>query len=122
MNPSPTPSSDLLKSVTAKVAKVIPDLGIHNFSESFGMYQICTNCRVKMTDHSKRTQCGLPRPITLEDVLRASYDKNRPDVVLNLSDGTLWIDEEVPWILGSPLSSQSEDTLRFLDEILPPLR
>jgi len=90
-----------LESVTAKIEKAVPDAG-------FWMKE---------------------RPIdfTLEDVLLAL--RNRKGGCATVTEGGLFSYEnyatfetnESCWIIGKPLSEQSEETLSFLDSLLPPI-
>jgi hypothetical protein len=120
-----------LQSVTEKIVKVVPEIrGNHEFLKMEGGDIYCWKCNL-IEDGTLYEECI--RPITLEDVLRASTTQivRKDKIPINVT--CLGIDNlgrmfQLPmdvypncvlWLLGKPLSKQSEETLQFLDSLLP---
>lgn len=118
--------SQLLKEVSEKIIKAVPEIRELNFGCELKMeysgtvivfkdekpYPKIINLDGEIFSTTEEFEI-IGRPITLEDVLRAVDNLER----IVLMDSLL-SDNKTKWILGQPLSNQSEETLEWLNKIL----
>lgn len=118
-----------LAELTKKIAETVPDLGVHSWTEEFGVHTVCAWCKLKATTTNLDTQCGTSRPITLEDFVLTlqkhfkdmgwtqTDDKELMKLSLFTYDASI-LQALGKWRMGKPLSEQSPETISFLHSLL----
>ncbi len=111
--------------LVAAIGQAVSDIGVHCFTENVGMHTVCEWCKLKATTNNLDSICGVSRPITLEDVLRAI-----PPFVIRVCSGTGQIVDHTKtwegvspcsWHLGQDLAwhrDNAPETIMFLHSLL----
>lgn len=119
MNTPHKAQAEKLQELVEVIVRMVPEIR--------EVYDRCMQCGYGYEFCKKTTRCRNPdyhdRPITLEDVLRALRVSQKMNIAIGVSgyfENCYKRAEvtDIQWLLGSPLSLQSPETLDFLHSLL----